>query len=121
MAWEVEYTDQFEEWWDTLDEGEQDEIDVCVGLLEEKGPHLTYPRCSEIKSSKHSHMRELIIQYQGDPYRVLYAFDPRRTAILLIGGNKGGDDRWYDKYVPYADRLYDEHIESLTEEGLING
>ncbi len=64
-------------------------------------------------------MRELRIQHQGDPYRVLYAFDPRRSAILLIGGNKAGKDRWYDEYVPIADKLYDDHLQSLADEGLI--
>jgi len=61
-------------------------------------------------------MRELRIQHGGQPYRVLYAFDPRRVAILLIGGDKTGDDRWYDKYVPLADKLYDDHIEALKKE-----
>jgi len=61
-------------------------------------------------------MRELRIQHKGRPYRILYAFDPRRTAILLIGGNKTGNDRWYDQHVPVADRLYDEHLAELEEE-----
>jgi hypothetical protein len=66
-------------------------------------------------------MRELRIQCKGEPYRVLYAFDPRRTAILLIGGSKGGNDRWYEDYVPRADRLYREHLEALAREGWVNG
>ncbi len=66
-------------------------------------------------------MRELRIQHQGEPYRVLYAFDPLRSAILLIGGNKTGDDRWYDRVVPVADRLYDDHLDALIKEGLWNG
>jgi len=61
-------------------------------------------------------MRELRIQYAGDPYRVLYAFDPRRTAILLIGGNKAGDDRWYDIFVPRADKIYDTHLAEIERE-----
>jgi hypothetical protein len=66
-------------------------------------------------------MKELIVQHRGSPYRVLYAFDPRRCAILLIGGDKTGNDRWYDKFVPIADRLYDKHVDALRKEGLING
>jgi hypothetical protein len=50
---------------------------------------------------------------------VLYAFDPRRVAILLIGGDKTGHDRWYEQFVPVADRLYDRHLETLKREGLI--
>ena len=61
-------------------------------------------------------MRELRIQHAGKPYRVLYAFDPRRTAILLIGGNKTGNDQWYEKFVPIADNLYQEHIQLLEQE-----
>jgi hypothetical protein len=61
-------------------------------------------------------MRELRIRHQGQPYRVLYAFDP---AILLIGGDKTGNDRWYEEFVPTADRLYDAHLASLKREGLI--
>lgn len=64
-------------------------------------------------------MRELRIQHMGRPYRVLYAFDPRRSAILLIGGDKTGDDRWYDVHIPIADQLYKVYLEELTKEGLI--
>ena len=64
-------------------------------------------------------MRELRIQSGGRPLRVFYAFDPRRTAILLIAGDKTGDDRFYTRYVPIADNLYDEYIEELREEGLL--
>ena len=119
MAWEVEYTDEFGEWWYTLSKGEQDSIDVVVGLLEEKGPVLSSPHSSDIKSSKHSRMRELIIQHAGNPYRVLYAFDPGRIAMLLIGGNKAGNNRWYEEFVPIADKLYDDHLETLKREGEI--
>ena len=64
-------------------------------------------------------MKELRIQQQGEPYRVLFAFDPRRTAILLIGGNKVGEKRWYERMIPLADRLFEDHLETLRKEGLI--
>lgn len=115
MSCEVEYTDEFESWWDDLSEDEQDSIAASVGLLEERGAQLPYPHSSGIKISRHSHMRELRVQHQGEPYRVLYAFDPRRMAILLIGGCKAGDDRWYDKMVPVADALYDQHLEEIGQ------
>lgn len=66
-------------------------------------------------------MRELRIQSGGRPLRTLYVFDPRRAAILLIGGDKAGNDRWYDEYVPIADKLYDVHLNELRKEGQING
>lgn len=116
MAYEVEYTDEFGNWWATLNEGEQEDVASVVGLLEEKGPHLPHPYCSGINGSRHSHMRELRIQHEGRPYRVLYAFDPRRSAILLIGGDKTGNNRWYQQFVPVADDLYDQHLEELESE-----
>lgn len=119
MNWEVEFTDEFGGWWEGLTEDEQDSVDVGVRLLEEFGPQLPFPYSSGINGSRHSQMRELRIQHKGDPYRVLYAFDPRRAAILLLGGNKVGDDRWYEKFVPLADKLYDEHLETLKKEGLL--
>ena len=64
-------------------------------------------------------MRELRVQGGGKPIRVFYAFDPRRTAILLIGGNKTGDELFYKRYVPLADQIYDEHLKELEEEGAI--
>ena len=66
-------------------------------------------------------MRELRVQHAGRPYRILYAFDPRRIAILLAAGDKTGDDRWYDTFVPIADGLYDRHLADLKEEGTIDG
>lgn len=56
------------------------------------------------------------MQIHGNPFRVLYAFDPRRVAILLMGGDKTGNDRWYDTYVPVADRLFDQHLIVIAKE-----
>ncbi|MDA8140609.1 MAG: type II toxin-antitoxin system RelE/ParE family toxin [Desulfobacteraceae bacterium] len=121
MKWEIEYTDEFGQWWDGLSEGEQESVRATVKLLGAFGPQLRFPHSSDITASRHGNMRELRIQHSGRPYRVLYAFDPRRCAILLIGGDKTGKDRWYEKYVPIADRLYNEHLETLRREGSKNG
>lgn len=121
MTWDVEYTEEFEAWWDGLDEGTQVAIDATVRLLEVKGPQLPFPYNSDVRGSRFGQMRELRIQHKGMPYDVLYAFDPRRTAILLIGGNKGGDDRWYEDYVPRADRIYEDHLATLVKEGVLHG
>jgi hypothetical protein len=83
------------------------------------GRNFPFPNSSGIEGSKHSHMRELRVQSGGKPIRVFYAFDPRRSAILLIGGDKTGDDRFYKTMIPIADRLYDEHIMALKKEGSI--
>ena len=121
MEWDVEFTDEFEVWWNGLTENEQEDVNAKVMLLQEIGPRLRRPHSSAIASSRHPNMKELIIQHAGRPYRVLYAFDPRRCAILLIGGDKTGNKRWYETFVPVADRLYDEHVATLRKEGLING
>ena len=119
MAYEVEYTDEFEQWWETLNESTQDSIDIVVELLGEMGPNLPFPYTSGIKESQHSNIRELRVQHKGDPYRILYAFDPRRVAVILLGGNKKGNDRWYEENVPKADKLYNELLKELKNEGLI--
>jgi hypothetical protein len=117
VAWDVEFTDDFEAWWESLTAEEQDSVAHSVRLLEEHGPALQHPHSTRIVTSRHHHMRELRIQHEGRPYRVLYAFDPRRAALLLIGGEKTGDARWYDEYVPKADALYDAHLAALAREG----
>ena len=121
MTWDVEYTNEFEHWWEALDENEQVSVAAMVELLEAKGPQLPHPYSSGVTSSRHGHMRELRIQHMGRPCRVLYAFDPRRTTILLLGGDKTGNDRWYEQNVPLADKLYDEHLAALKKEGLYDG
>lgn len=110
---EVEYTDEFGTWWDALSESEQESVAYSVGLLEAKGPTLRHPHSSGIERSKHAHMRELRVQHEGRPYRVFYAFDPLRKAILLLAGDKTGDDRFYERMIPVADRLYDQHLEEI--------
>lgn len=117
MAYEVEYTDEFDVWWDGLDADEQESVRAGVEKLMKFGPFLEFPDSSGIHGSRHGRMRELRVQHRGRPYRVLYAFDPRRVAILLIGGDKKGDDRWYRRFVPIADDLYDQHLRELAREG----
>lgn len=119
--WEAEFTDEFGTWWSGLTEGEQIDVRAGVNLLRRFGPALGRPPVDSVASSKHANMKELRIQHRGQPYRVLFAFDPRRAAILLIGGNKTGKGRWYKEFVPIADRLYDEHLEALRKEGLLDG
>jgi hypothetical protein len=119
MPWNVEYTDEFGAWWETLGEGPQEDIAAVVTQLEARGPQLPFPYSSGIEGSQHGHMRELRVQSGGDPLRVFYAFDPRRSAILLIGGNKAGDNRFYERMIPLADRLYAQHFDEIRREGLI--
>ena len=116
MPWDVEVTDEFKDWWSSLSEAESISIERSVLLLEQRGPQLPFPYSSGVVGSHHSAMRELRVQHQGRPYRVLYIFDPRRVAILLLGGDKTGDARWYEKNVPLADQLYDNYLAELEQE-----
>ncbi len=92
MEWEVEFTDEFSKWWDGLTEAEQVDVNAKVILLQKIGPSLPRPHADLVHSSRHPNMKELRIQHSGRPYRVLFAFDPRRCAILLIGGDKTGEE-----------------------------
>jgi hypothetical protein len=116
VAWEVEFTDDFEQWWNTLSQDEQVEISAKVELLEEHGPILPRPHSDVIVISKHANMKELRGQVNQRELRVLYAFDRKRAAILLLGGDKTGDPNWYDKMVPIADTLFDEHQQQVCQE-----
>ena len=106
MSWDVENTDEFGSWFVDLSETDQ-------------GRTYAFRTRSGIGNSQHSHLRELRIQSEGRPLRVFYAFDPRRSAILLIGGDKTGDDRFYERLIPVADELYDVHLKELKQEGLL--
>lgn len=115
----VEYTDDFGQWYSELTEIQQDDIASVVDLLEAKGTSLGFPYSSKINGSKHSKMRELRVQSKGDPLRIFYCFDPQRNAILLIGGDKTGDKRFYQRMIPIADQLYDTYLIEIQQEGLI--
>ena len=112
---DVFFTDEFEAWWNGLSTEEQESVNATVLLLEVHGVALGFPNSSKTLGSRYNHMRELRIQHEGRPYRVLYAFDPKRDALLLIGGDKTGQDRWYEIFVPLADRLYEQHLNDLEE------
>ena len=113
MEWEVLFDEEFAAWLESLDEGLEVEILAHVQLLREFGPNLGRPRVDTVKGSKYPNMKELRVQYQGDPWRILFAFDPERAAILLVGGNKRGDKRWYQKHIRLADQRFKRHLEGL--------
>jgi hypothetical protein len=118
MAWEVEATDEFVAWYRSCSDDEQDRIEAAIEKLEELGPALRRPFVGNVQISRHSQMKELIPL--GGHLRIFFAFDPRRVAIVLVGGDKS--DRWvafYREYVARADDLYDEHLRTLRAEGLI--
>ena len=118
-VWHVEYTDEFWLWWLGLTEDQREALDDCVTLLAEKGPNLKRPVVGGIRASRHPNMKELRVS-EGGSLRVLFAFDPRRHAILLLGGCKSGRwNAWYRWAVPEADGLYDTYLGELRAEGLL--
>ena len=119
MTTNIEYTDEFGQWFLDLQESQQDDIASVVNLLEENGTRLGFPYSSKINGSKHPKMRELRVQSQGYPIRIFYCFDPKRDVILLIGGEKTGDKRFYQRMIPIADRLYDLYLVEIQRERLI--
>jgi len=114
-VWEIEVTDDFEAWWDTLSIDQQEAVNDRVV----RGPGLGRPVVERIHGSRHHNMKELRAS-KGGALRVLFMFDPRRQMILLLGGDKsGGWNDWYDAAIPLADDLYDDYLEELRKEGLI--
>lgn len=117
--WEVEVTDEFRDWYETLDGDTQAPIMVAVERLQDKGPALGRPLVGEIAGSRIHNLKEL--RPPSTSIRVLFVFDVRRTAILLVAGDKAehGWKDWYTEAIPEAERLYAEHLEELREEGLL--
>jgi hypothetical protein len=111
---EVIVTDEFAGWYDELDEADTIAVTRVVGLLEARGVSLGFPYSSEIKGSAYA-LRELRVQSGGRPLRILYAFDPKRQAVLLLGADKTGlsDERFYQTQIPKAESLWEEYLTSL--------
>lgn len=113
MTWEVEVSDEFRDWYEALDAEEQDSVTYSVDLLHFSGPDLGRPYVDSVQGSRHSNMKELRVQHKGRPWRVLFAFDPRRKAYLVLAGDKTGNSRWYEINVPRADAIYDRHLREI--------
>jgi hypothetical protein len=107
---EVIVTDEYLDWYQALDDAGADDVDVAVGVLEVRGVTLGYPASSDIKGASVA-LRELRIKSNGRPFRVFYAFDPKRQAVLIIGGDKTGDNRFYEQMIPRAERIWKEYLD----------
>jgi hypothetical protein len=115
MEWDVLFDDEFAAWFEGLAEGLQDEILAYTALLRQFGPQLGRPYVDTVEGSAFANMKELRVQFHGDPWRIFFAFDPNRAVILLVGGNKRGDKRWYKKHLPIADERFREHLDRLEQ------
>jgi hypothetical protein len=109
-------TDEFATWFGSLDAAGREDVATSVDLLEARGLALGFPRSSAIKGASFA-LRELRIQSQGRPLRVFYAFDPARQAVLLIGGDKTGDARFYERFIPVAERIWKEYLDETSQMG----
>ena len=109
--WKIVETSVFKEWFAELGTGVQADIVETATVLKNYGPRLGRPYVDSEKESRHSNLKELRVQSGGRPFRIFFAFDPKRQAVFLIGGNKQGDKRFYKRLIAKADDLFDEYLE----------
>lgn len=116
MTWAVLFHDDFEAEFNALHKDLQDELLAHALVLASFGPQLGRPAVDGLKGSKHANMKELRFAWGGGTWRIAFAFDPQRQAILLAGGDKGGSDqrRFYKRLISMADRRLDEHLTSIA-------
>lgn len=117
MTWTVLFHDAFDVEFEGLVEELQDELLAHARLLAEFGPNLGRPTVDTLKGSCHANMKELRFSWNGQVWRVAFAFDPQRQAILLVGGDKGGADqrRFYKRLLKVAHARYDDHLGALSQ------
>ncbi|MBX9865127.1 MAG: type II toxin-antitoxin system RelE/ParE family toxin [Hyphomicrobium sp.] len=117
MAWSVSFHDDFDREFLELPDAVQDELLAVAQLLERFGPSLKRPHCDTLDDSKHANMKELRFKAADGVWRVAFAFDPRREAILLVAGDKSGgsEDRFYKKLIAKADDRFDQHLAALNK------
>lgn len=118
LSWAVLFHDVFHAEFRALDEDLQDELLAHARLLAEFGPNLGRPTVDTLKGSSHANMKELRFSWQGEIWRVAFAFDPHRHAVLLVGGDKGGADqrRFYKRLIQVADERYGDHMAALQRQ-----
>jgi hypothetical protein len=116
-GWEIETSNEFVAWYGELDEDEIESVNTWVDLLEMAGPALGRPHADTLKGSRIPNLKELRVQHDGRPLRILFAFDPRRVGYLILGGDKTGNGDWYKTFIPVAEKIYEKHLEEIGEEG----
>ncbi len=117
--WEVATTEEFDGWFTELGEDAQAEVIAKVELLKLLGPRLSRPHADTLKGSKHPNMKELRDDTADQVLRIAFAFDPERTGLLLVAGDKSGvsQRRFYKQLIDKADKLFDEHLAQLKPKG----
>jgi hypothetical protein len=115
MTWTILFDPDFAQWLDAQSPGVQVAIAAHTSLLSQRGPALGRPYVDTLKGSPLPNLKELRVQQGGTPWRILFAFDPQRQAILLVGGSKQGNARWYREMIPIAEQRYQRHIATLED------
>ncbi|HNG73407.1 MAG TPA: type II toxin-antitoxin system RelE/ParE family toxin [Candidatus Obscuribacter sp.] len=115
MPYELVLLDNFVVWLDEQEEERRIKILGHLDLLEERGPLLGRPYVDTIKGSKIPNLKELRVQHKTEPIRILFAFDPKQQAVIILGGSKQADKRWYDTNIPISEKLFFEHLEKLRK------
>jgi hypothetical protein len=114
--WTVVFEQPFEDWFYSLTENEKVDILAYIRVLEVHGANLGRPQVDTLKGSQLKNLKELRVQHAGNPYRILFVFDPLRQAVLLCGGNKTGDKRFYDRMILIAEASYKRYLEELKND-----
>jgi hypothetical protein len=117
VKWIVEIGDEFEPEYDALPEEVQDELLAMTRLLQQFGPQLKRPHADTMNGSRHANMKELRFKAADGIWRVAFAFDPKRKAVLLVAGDKSGvsEKRFYRELIEKADDRYDAHLARLKK------
>lgn len=116
MEWQVLLDTDFKIWLLEQEADIQTAVFAHIGLLKAFGPSLGRPHVDTLKGSQLPNLKELRVQFQGNPWRVLFVFDPKRRAILLVGGNKRGDAKWYKKAIPVAEQRYQQYLQKMEKD-----
>ena len=111
MQYKLIYLTEFATWLDAQEEELKVRTLAHLDLLEERGPLLARPHADTLKGSEIANLKELRFKFERAPIRILFAFDPRQQAVIILAGSKQGDKRWYDANIPIAEKLFKEHLE----------
>lgn len=114
--WEINRTNEIAEWIDNLDEDTKEAIFRALLILREIGPTLGRPYVDTLKSSKYKNLKELRIQIKRKVLRILFIFNVQRKIVLLVGGDKKGDKRYYKRMIPIAEKLYEKYLKQWSNE-----
>lgn len=106
---------EFKGWLEDMSTAEQNDVLAALAVLRQYGHQLGRPHADTLKNSTLTNLKELRIQHAGKPYRAFYIFDPKRQAVMLCGGDKTGDKRFYKRMIPVAESIYKRYLDTQGE------